>query len=103
MFPIGQLVKQTPKPLRNSTATHINSYNSHKCVFTFIVIAFAINMAFFRFLRFVMKFLDPNMTATAEFVKGFYNLMKSLLCPISNRHYWTSHNRPNRRNHRCEV
>eukprot|EP01036_Dinobryon_divergens_P034475 gene34475-44549_t len=46
---IGALVKQTQKPLRNSSATYINSYDTHK---------------------FVVKFLDPNINATAEFVKG---------------------------------
>eukprot|EP00597_Dinobryon_sp_UTEXLB2267_P001210 CAMPEP_0170073820 /NCGR_PEP_ID=MMETSP0019_2-20121128/11196_1 /TAXON_ID=98059 /ORGANISM="Dinobryon sp., Strain UTEXLB2267" /LENGTH=398 /DNA_ID=CAMNT_0010283649 /DNA_START=109 /DNA_END=1305 /DNA_ORIENTATION=- len=46
---IGELIKQTTKPLRNTTATHINSYDTHK---------------------FVVKFLDPKKTSTAEFVKG---------------------------------
>lgn len=46
---IGQLVKQTEKPLRNTTSAHINSYDTHK---------------------FVVKFLDPKKNASVEFVKG---------------------------------
>mmetsp|Transcript_932 Transcript_932/g.1250 ORF Transcript_932/g.1250 Transcript_932/m.1250 type:complete len:429 (-) Transcript_932:552-1838(-) len=46
---IGDLVKQTPKPLRNSTSTQINSYDTHK---------------------FVVKSLDPKKNSSAEFVKG---------------------------------
>ncbi len=44
-----ELVKQTTKPIRNSSDTVINSYNTH---------------------QFTVKFLDPNRTGFASFTKG---------------------------------